>query len=48
MDAEHLALADAGMDAALCAFGLMYLPEPGLPRRLRRRPGGAGLVALWR
>jgi SAM-dependent methyltransferase len=49
-DAEHLDLPDAGFDAALCAFGLMYLPEPELSlSELRRvlRPGGRLGLAIW-
>ncbi|OSZ75060.1 class I SAM-dependent methyltransferase [Hydrogenophaga sp. IBVHS1] len=50
MDAEQLALPDAGFDVALCAFGLMYLPEPEQAlRELRRvlRPGGRLGLAIW-
>ncbi len=34
MDAQELALPDGTYDAALCAFGLMYVPDP--LRRSRR------------
>ncbi|WP_425260638.1 class I SAM-dependent methyltransferase [Rubrivivax sp. RP6-9] len=50
MDAEQLALPDAGFDLALCALGLMYLPDPGAAlRELRRvlRPGGRAVLAVW-
>jgi len=50
MDAEQLALADASIDAALCAFGLMYLPEPeqALKEMWRvLRPGGRLGLAVW-
>ncbi len=50
MDAEQLRLPDAAFDVALCAFGLMYLPEPEQAlRELRRvlRPGGRLGLAVW-
>lgn len=50
MDAEQLNLPDADFDVALCAFGLMYLPEPEQAlRELRRvlRPGGRLGLAVW-
>lgn len=50
MDAEQLALPDASVDAALCAFGLMYLPEPeqALREMVRvLRPGGRVGLAVW-
>jgi ubiquinone/menaquinone biosynthesis C-methylase UbiE len=50
MDAEELQLPDAGFDAALCALGLMYVPEPEAAlRELRRvlRPGGRVGLAVW-
>jgi ubiquinone/menaquinone biosynthesis C-methylase UbiE len=50
MDAEHLQLPDASFDVALCALGLMYMPDPERAvREIRRvlRPGGRMLVAVW-
>lgn len=50
MDGEALALPDACVDVALCALGLMYLPDwdRGL-REMRRvlRPGGRFAAAVW-
>ncbi|OUM02604.1 class I SAM-dependent methyltransferase [Variovorax sp. JS1663] len=50
MDAEQLALPEAGFDVALCALGLMYVPDPEKAlRELRRvlRPGGRLALAVW-
>jgi SAM-dependent methyltransferase len=50
MDAEQLDLADASLDVVLCAFGLMYLPEPerALQELMRvLRPGGRLGLAVW-
>ena len=50
MDAETLDIADASFDVALCALGLMYLPDPvaALREMLRAlRPGGRALAAVW-
>lgn len=50
MDAESLDVPDGSFDAALCALGLMYVPDPvralsGMRRALR--PGGRAVVAVW-
>jgi ubiquinone/menaquinone biosynthesis C-methylase UbiE len=50
MDAEALDLPDAGFDVALCALGLMYVPDPA--RAIREmcrvlRPGGRLVLAVW-
>jgi ubiquinone/menaquinone biosynthesis C-methylase UbiE len=49
-DAEALPWPDASFDAALCALGLMYVPDPVRAlcemRRLLR-PGGCAAVAVW-
>lgn len=50
MDAEALDVPDASYDVALCALGLMYLPDPviGLRAMLRAlRPGGRAVAAVW-
>ncbi len=50
MDAEKLALPDAGFDVALCALGLMYMPSPAAAlHEMRRvlRPGGRLICAVW-
>src|SRR4029453_7673301 len=50
MDAESLALPDASFDVALCALGLMYVPDPlRAVRELRRvlRPGGRLGLVVW-
>lgn len=50
MDAEDLTLPDASFDAALCALGLMYVPEPGTAlAEMNRvlRPGGRVAAAVW-
>jgi SAM-dependent methyltransferase len=50
MNAERLALPDAGFDVAICALGLMYMPEPlKALREMRRvlRPGGRVALAVW-
>ena len=50
MDAEQLELPDASVDVALCALGLMYVPDPAQAlREMRRvlRPGGRMVIAVW-
>lgn len=50
MDGEALVMPDQGFDAALCALGLMYMPEPAQAlREMRRvlRPGGRLSLAIW-
>lgn len=50
MDAERLELPDASFDVALCALGLMYMPDPRLAvRQMRRvlRPEGRLVMATW-
>lgn len=50
MDAEALELPDGGFDAALCALGLMYMPDPAQAlREMRRvlRPGGRVALSVW-
>ena len=51
VDAEGLALApEEACDAALCALGLMYVPDPVLALdRMRRalRPGGRAVACVW-
>ena len=49
-EAEDLSLTASGFDAALCALGLMYLPDPGraLSEMYRAlRPGGRAVAAVW-
>jgi ubiquinone/menaquinone biosynthesis C-methylase UbiE len=50
MSAEQLSLPDATFDVALCALGLMYMPDPEQAvREMRRvlRPGGRLALAVW-
>ena len=49
-DAEAMSLEDASFDAALCALGLMYFPEPVSALREMHRllaPGGRAAAAVW-
>lgn len=50
MDAEQIELADGQFDAALCALGMMYFPDPLQSLREMRRllkPGGRAVAAVW-
>ncbi|MBA2293336.1 MAG: methyltransferase domain-containing protein [Gemmatimonadales bacterium] len=50
MDAEALALPDATFDAALCALGLMYVPDPRRALSEMHRvvkPGGRVVASVW-
>lgn len=50
MEAERLELPDGAFDAALCALGLMYVPDPlQALREIHRvlRPGGRVALAAW-
>jgi ubiquinone/menaquinone biosynthesis C-methylase UbiE len=50
MDCEDLQLEDSSFDAALCALGLMYVPDPlkALREMLRvLKPGGRAVAAVW-
>lgn len=50
MDASCSSLGDDRFDAALCALGLMYVPEPETAlAEMRRvvRPGGRVVAAVW-
>jgi ubiquinone/menaquinone biosynthesis C-methylase UbiE len=50
MDGEALTLPDASFDAALCALGLMYMPDPrkALAEMHRVvRPSGRAVAAVW-
>lgn len=50
MDAETLAVPDASFDVALCALGLMYVPDPEKAlREMRRvlRAGGRVALSVW-
>jgi ubiquinone/menaquinone biosynthesis C-methylase UbiE len=49
-DAEALDVPDGSFDVALCALGLMYVPDPvAALREMRRalRPGGRAVAAVW-
>jgi len=50
MDAEELLVTDASFDAASCALGLMYAPDPvkALKEMYRvLKPGGRAVTAVW-
>ncbi len=50
MDAEELHLADASFDVALCALGLMYVPDWSRALSEMRRvlnPSGRAVAAVW-
>jgi ubiquinone/menaquinone biosynthesis C-methylase UbiE len=50
LDAEALDVADGAFDAALCALGLMYVPDPDAALREMARavgPGGRVIAAVW-
>jgi SAM-dependent methyltransferase len=50
MDAAHLALADATVDAAVMAFAVFFLADPGASLAEARRvlrPGGALALTSW-
>jgi ubiquinone/menaquinone biosynthesis C-methylase UbiE len=50
MDAERLNLPDGHFQTAVCALGLMYMPDPEQAlREMRRvlRPGGRLVLAVW-
>ena len=50
MDAGELRLTDGSFDVALCALGLMYVPDPlAAVKEMFRvlNPGGRAVVAVW-
>ncbi len=50
MDAENLELEDNTFDAAVCALGLMYVPNPVESLKEMHRvlkPGGRAAIAIW-
>lgn len=50
MDAENLTLPDATFDAAICALGLMYVPDVKLAMEQQHKllkQGGRAVAAVW-
>jgi ubiquinone/menaquinone biosynthesis C-methylase UbiE len=47
MDAEELHLPDASFDVALCALGLMYVPDPRRAVAEMRRVAGRATASVW-
>jgi ubiquinone/menaquinone biosynthesis C-methylase UbiE len=47
MDAEELRVPDAAFDVALCALGLMYVPDPRRAVAEMRRVAGRAVAAVW-
>lgn len=47
MDAEALHLPDASFDVALCALGLMYVPDPRRAVAEMRRVAGRAAASVW-
>lgn len=50
MDAEELELEDESFDAAICALGLMYVPDPVKSLEEMNRilkPGERAVIAIW-
>jgi ubiquinone/menaquinone biosynthesis C-methylase UbiE len=50
MDAEELGFENKSFDVALCALGLMYVPEPAKALNEMHRvlkPGGRAIAAVW-
>lgn len=50
MDAETLPLPEGAFEVALCALGLMYVPDPGQALKEQHRllkPGGRAVAAVW-
>ena len=50
MDAEELRLENNSFDVALCALGLMYMPDPRKALKEMHRvlkPGGRAVAAVW-